>query len=55
MGVLDREYMKQEKEQRKLPRLIVLPGKPTSNKLATRLIYFLCGLIISMVVLHLLK
>lgn len=54
MGALDREYMKPEKEQRKLPRLVVLPEKATRNKWATRMIYFLCGLIGSMVVMRLL-
>lgn len=54
MGVLDREYMKSEQEQKNLPRLVVLSEKPHSNKWAMRIIYFLCGLIGSMVVLRLL-
>ncbi len=54
MGVLEREYMKPEEQQKILPKLVVLPEKPASNRWATRVIYFLCGLIISMVLLRLL-
>lgn len=55
MGVLERKYMKPEQEEKKLPRLVVLSDKPTSNKWAKRIIYFLCGLILSMVTLRLLQ
>lgn len=55
MGVLDREYMKPENDRRKLPRLVILPEKPTPSTWVKRLIYTLCGLILLMVVFGLLR
>ena len=55
MGVLEREYMKEAQEQKTLPRLIVIGEKQTGPKWVKRMIYFLCGLIATMIILRLLK